>query len=223
MYLETMRVICLGALVVACGSAPHEFADRAIDEAKGSAAGEAPASPVGTSGAPLTSGGSSAVEPAPAGGTGGGAAGTTSSGGGGAAGGMSANAGTTSTGGASAGSGGTSTEPTGGASGEPPSTCGEGWTSYTVEPGHCLAAGVSSWRDATLHPDRRYVFSSVDGELCDPMQTGWVSVRPGKDGEPIVISVRIADDAPGEVKVLQNWEGHAGDVACGNLPIGVSY
>jgi len=108
----------------------------------------------------------------------------------------------------------------GGASVEEPETCDrEGFVSYTVQPGECLWAGwVNDMGKWYVHSD-----ATPNDDVCDDVLSGHVSVRPGVDGEPITVVIRIEDGAPASNKVSTNVEGHieAGKPACGNLPIGV--
>lgn len=203
--------LALLLLALGCSAQPGEQRFTDPEPAGGSSSGGAPLTSAGSHAAPVAGSSSSVAGTggAPAvGGTGPAA----SSGGGGSAAGSSA----------TAGQGGMATEPAeGGAGGSPePVTCSEGWQTFTVQPGYCLAAGVYAWRN---DPEKAYVFSATV-DTCQPKQTSWLAVRPGAAGQPITISVRIADDAPAELAVFENDEGPAdGGVFCGNMAIGVSY
>lgn len=216
-YLATMRLFWAGLLCVACGggAASTTFSDPPEGDPPHAMAGAA-----GTLEKPVVTSGSGGVvagsggQVSPSAGTGGESAnaGTTSIGGGGSS---SAGTGGVPMGNTAGTSAGSST--TAGTGGVAP-TCGEGFTTYVVQPGFCLAAGVYAWRD---DPTKAYVES---GDPCEPKSSSWLSVRPGVNGEPITISVRVSPDAPAEIKVVENDEGPAdGKVFCGNLAIGVSY
>jgi hypothetical protein len=99
------------------------------------------------------------------------------------------------------------------------------WVFYTVQPGECLTAGAAGWKNT---PANWYVWAEASpaNEVCDAALRGWVTVRPGVNGEPITVAIAVDNNWPSAdfgAAVRKNLEGNvqAGLPNCSNLPIGV--
>jgi hypothetical protein len=190
----------IGLLLCACGSAENEresFAAPASSVVDG-VAGTGPAPTVssggGSSGAPSIAGAAGVAGSDSEGGTStAGSAGQTSSGAGGVAGvGGSTSGGTAGQGGTAgsagskseAGSAGVANEPKPFACHDPKPDDGIEWTIYTVEPGHCLTVGNTTWGGQQVCRET----SPHDG-VCDATCANYLSVRVPLFGEPLEIAV----------------------------------
>jgi hypothetical protein len=193
------KLMGIGLLLCACGSAENEReafmapASSLPDGVAGTAPAAAGSSSAGSSGAPSLAGaaGLAVAGSESEGGTNtAGSAGQASSGAGGVAGAAgSTSGGTAGQGGTAgtkseAGSAGAADEPKPFACHDPKPDDGISWQFFTIEPGHCLNAGDTSWSGERVCRET----SPYDG-VCDATCANYLSVRVPLFGEPITIAV----------------------------------